>query len=407
MRSVAKGCIMAVLTATMVLIAFVAGFATNSYYSLRAVPASAALTISDTVSAAVPPANFGVFWEAWDLLKREFYGELPQGQAVTYAAIRGVLSTLGDPNTVLVEPVQHQREKEEFSGEFGGIGAFVAMNEEGQLVIVAPIDDTPAARADLRADDIILKVDGKEITGLSQDEAVNLIRGPVGTEVTLEILRPGQDEPFTITLTREKIPDPTVAHSLVEGTTIGYIRVSFFSARTPEELRTAISDLQSREASGLILDLRNNPGGLLDSAVASTSQFLNGGIVAYQESKDGSRQELTVQPGGLALDIPLVVLVNEGSASASEIVAGALQDHGRAQLVGHQTFGKGTVQIPFTLSDGSSLHVTVAHWLTPNGTNLSKEGLSPDVWVEFSEEDRQAGRDPQFERALDLIQNEQ
>lgn len=407
MRSVAKGCVMAVLAATMVLIAFVAGFATNSYYSVRAVPASAALSTTDTPSQAAAPANFGVFWEAWDLLKKEFYGELPQGQEVTYAAIRGILSTLGDPNTVLVEPVQHQREKEEFSGEFGGIGAFVATNEQGQLVIVAPIDDTPAARADLRADDIILKVDGKEITGLSQDEAVNLIRGPVGTEVTLEVLRPGQENPFTVTLTREKIPDPTVDHSIIEGTDIGYIRLRFFSARTPDELDKALTDLQTEGATKLILDLRNNPGGLLDSAVAAASQFLDGGVVAYQQSKDGTRQELTVQKDGLARDIPLVVLVNEGSASASEILAGAFQDRERAKLVGHQTFGKGTVQIPFTLSDGSSLHVTIAHWLTPNGTDLSEEGLSPDVWVDISEEDRQAGRDPQFERALDLIQNGQ
>ncbi|MCZ7573824.1 MAG: S41 family peptidase [Ardenticatenaceae bacterium] len=407
MRSVANGCMMAVLTATMIVIAFAAGFATNSYYSIRAVPASAALNTTDTVTQAVPPANFGVFWEAWDLLKREFYGDLPQGQAVTYAAIRGILSTLGDPNTVLVEPVQHQREKEEFSGEFGGIGAFVATNEQGQLIIVSPIDDTPAARADLRADDIILKVDGKEITGLSQDDAVNLIRGPVGTEVTLEIQRPGQENTFTVTLTREKIPDPTVDHSIIKDTTIGYIRMRFFSARTPEELDKAIGDLKAKGATKLILDLRNNPGGLLDSAIVTASQFLDSGIVAYQQSKDGSRQELAVQPGGLALDIPLVVLVNEGSASASEIVAGALQDHGRAKLVGHQTFGKGTVQIPFTLSDGSSLHVTIAHWLTPNGTDLSQQGLAPDVWVDISDDDRQAGRDPQVERALDLIQNGQ
>lgn len=403
MRSVAKGCVMAVLTATMTLIAFVAGFATNSFYSSYTAPASAALGRTDSTGETAAPANFSVFWEAWDLLRKEFYGELPQGQAVTYAAIRGVLETLDDPNTILVEPVQHAREKEEFSGEFGGIGAYVALNEEGQLVIVAPIDDTPAARAGLRADDIILKVDGKDISGLSQDEAVNLIRGPVGTEVTLEILRLGENEPFTLTLTREKIPDPTVQHQMVENTDVGYIRVSFFSARTPDELRDAITELENSGAKKLILDLRNNPGGLLDSAVASASLFLDEGIVAFQQGKDGTRSEERVRPGGIALDIPMVVLVNEGSASASEIVAGALQSHGRARLVGRQTFGKGTVQIPFTLSDGSSLHVTVAHWLTPDGVDLSEGGLAPDIWVDITEEDLAAGRDPQFERSLELI----
>ncbi|HYN89427.1 MAG TPA: S41 family peptidase, partial [Ardenticatenaceae bacterium] len=212
-------------------------------------------------------------------------------------------------------------------------------------------------------------------------------------------------ETFTITLVRETIPDPTVEHSLVEDTDVGYIRMSFFSERTPDELRAAIADLREQGATRLVLDLRNNPGGLLESAIATTSQFLEGGIIAYQQAKDGSRQELEARPGGVALDIPLVLLVNEGSASASEILAGAMQDTGRAQLVGHETFGKGSVQIPFTLSDGSSLHVTVAHWLTPNGTDLSEGGLTPDVWVDLSEEDRQAGRDPQLERALELIQS--
>jgi carboxyl-terminal processing protease len=215
------------------------------------------------------------------------------------------------------------------------------------------------------------------------------------------MMRPVNQQVFSVTLTREKIPDPTVDHDMIPDTDIGYIRMRFFSARTPDELRKAIIDLQTEGATRLILDLRNNPGGLLDSAIATASEFMHEGVVAYQQQKDGTRNEHRVQSGGSATDIPLIVLVNGGSASASEILAGALQDSGRARLIGEKTFGKGTVQIPFTLSDGSSLHVTIAHWLTPNGTDLSHQGLTPDISVEISEADRTAGKDPQLEQAIE------
>ncbi|GAP64413.1 carboxyl-terminal processing protease [Ardenticatena maritima] len=391
--------LIATLSAFIVVIAFGLGFAA------RGVAESAGiLPPSITVSAETPaeaPPNFNIFWEAWEILKREYFGDLPDDQTATYGAIRGVLQTLGDPNTVLIEPRAAEREQEQLQGEFGGIGAYVSVDEQGRIVIVAPIDDTPAARAGLRADDIIIAVDGVEVTGMPLDEVVNMIRGPLGTEVTLTIFRPGVDEPFDITLTRDRIPDPTVAWQMVEGQDgMGYIRISFFSARTPEELRKAIGELKDQGADRLIIDLRNNPGGLLDSAIAVASEFIDEGVIVYQQAKDGSRTPFEARKGGLATDIPLVVLVNEGSASASEIVAGAIRDHGRGKLVGTQTFGKGTVQIPFELSDGASLHVTIAHWLTPNGTDLSGDGLTPDIWVD---EDPNAQEDVQFLRAIDVL----
>lgn len=395
------------LTLMLVVVFFVAGFLIGGYRMGSVVASSFATAPEGAASIAAPPDNFNVFFEAMGLMRNEFYGELPEEQGVNYAAIRGVLARLSDPNTLLVEPAAHEREREQFQGEFGGIGAQVGTNEEGQLVIVAPIDDTPAARADLRANDIILEADGTVLTGMTVNEAIELIRGPVGTEITLLILRPSdgasEENTFTITLTREKIPDPTVEHRMVEDSTIGYIRVGFFSARTTEELKGAIEELQAEGATAFILDLRNNPGGLLDAAIGTSSLFIGDGIIAYQQFNDGSRKELTARGTAIARDEPMLVLVNEGSASASEILAGALQAADRAELVGSKSYGKGTVQIPYTLQDGSSLHVTIAHWLTPDGVDLSSEGLTPETIVEFTEEDAAAGVDPVLERAIELL----
>jgi carboxyl-terminal processing protease len=363
-------------------------------------PASA----RQAASSVQTTANLDLFWEAWHILQKEFYGTLPDNRHLTYAAIRGVLDSLGDPNTILVEPVQHKFEKDEFQGEFGGIGAYVTTDEQGHIVIVAPIAGTPADRAGLKPNDIVLKVDGKDVTGIGQDQAILLIRGPVGTQVTLTIQREGEPDPLTITLTREKIETPTVEYRLLDDN-VGYLRISFFSARTPKELDRALGKLNDQPPKGLILDLRSNPGGLVDSAIATASQFLPDGVVAYEQQKNGQRKPYKTRPRGKATSIPLVVLINEGTASAAEIVAGALQDSGRAQLIGaHQSFGKGSVQIPFELSDGASLHVTIAHWLTPNGTDLSKQGLTPDIWVKPPDKEEPT-TDPELQRALEYFRN--
>ncbi len=390
-----KSCFMALLALAIVSTAFLAGFATQRVTS----PAASA---AQTTASGNPTApDFQVFWEAWHILEKEFYGTLPTGQQVAYNAIRGVLATLDDPNTILVEPVQHEFEKDEFQGEFGGIGAYVSTDEQGRVVIVSPIDDTPASRAGLQAGDIILEVEGQEVTGLGQDQAILLIRGPVGTPVTLIVSREGEPDPLTFTLTREKIETPTVEQRILQDD-IGYLRISFFSARTPQELDRALDKLRDAGAQKIVLDLRSNPGGLVDSAIATGSQFIADGVIAYEQTKEGTRRPYKSQRGGKATGTPLVVLINEGTASASEIVAGALQDIGRAQLIGaHQSFGKGSVQIPFDLSDGASLHVTVAHWLTPNGTDLNEQGLTPDIWVKPAEEPQ---TDPDLDRAIKFFE---
>jgi carboxyl-terminal processing protease len=403
MRNFLIGCAASLFVVLLTLMAMGAGFATHAYSSGALGTTPEIATAETAPSIAERPANFHVMQEALDLLRTQFFGELPQGEQVEYAAIRGVLRRLQDPNTILVEPEAHRREQEQFQGEFGGIGAQVTMDEDGNLVIVAPIADTPAARADLRPNDIILEVDGTLVRGMNINEAIALIRGPVGTEVTLLVQRGGA-EAFQVTLERATIPDPTVDHSLIEGTNIGYIRMVFFSARTTDELREAIVDLQAQGAEKYVLDLRNNPGGLLDTAIGTASLFLHEEVIAYQQFNDGSRQPHGARGAPALPGEPLVVLINEGSASASEILAGALQAYNRATLVGTRSYGKGTVQIPYRLSDGSSLHVTVAHWLTPHEVDLSAEGLTPDEQVELTEADIEAGVDPVLERATQLLE---
>lgn len=412
MQSFLRGCLATVVLGVLVVGFFLAGFLGASLFSSpfdwnRDAATAQAGSSDGSTTASAAPTDFEVFDEAMGVLRREFYGELPQGQQVPYSAIRGVVGRLSDPNTVFVEPELHQRETEQFQGEFGGIGAQVNANEEGFLVIVSPIVDTPAARAGLQPDDIILEVDGTVVQGMPVDQAVELIRGPVGTEVTLLIQRAGEEESFSVTLTRETIPDITVDFVMVEGTEIGYIGMRFFSARTPTELENAITELRGQGATRFILDLRHNPGGLLDAALATSSTFIGDGVIAFKQFNDGRREPLEARGNPLAPDEPLVVLIDEGSASASEILAGALQSYDRAMLVGTTSYGKGTVQIPYTLSDGSSLHVTVAHWLTPDGTDLSSEGLTPDEVVETTEAQIQAGEDPVYDRAIELLEAEE
>lgn len=346
-----------------------------------------------------------VFWEAVRLLHDHFYGEPPQGRDLTYAAIRGVLQALDDPFTSFVEPEMARIFEEDMQGEFEGIGATVRMNEDGELVIVAPIEGSPAEAAGLRPGDIVLEVDGKRLKGMTLLEAVSLIRGPRGTRVRLKILRAGQ-EPFEVEIVRDRIEIPTVSARLIEEPgkpKLGYLKLNDFNARATRQVREELQAFRDQGVEGLIFDLRNNPGGLLSTSIEIASQFLEeGSVVLIERGKDGEEVH-RARSGGLWLDKPLVVLVDAGSASASEIVAGAIQDHKRGLLVGTTTFGKGSVQSPHTLSDGSSLRVTIAHWFTPNGRQIHNQGITPDIVVEASPADLEAGRDPQLERAIEVL----
>lgn len=348
--------------------------------------------------------GFDVFWEAWALVEDEFYGSVPEVQERVYGAIRGMLFTYGDENTAFIDPTRSSLMREDTSGSFEGIGASVQLDELGRLVIAEPFIGRPAAEAGVLRGDIVLEVDGDSLRGLSLYESVSLIRGEAGSIVVLTILREGEAEPIKIEVKRAKIEIEVVEARMLEDN-IGYVALSEFSSGASRKLLAAIETLQEQGAEKLILDLRNNPGGLLTESVAVSSLFLNEEVVLLEKRK-GLAEERVYNATGInpLPDLPLVVLLNRGSASASEIVAGAMKDHSRATIIGEQSFGKGTVQLPHTLRDGSELRVTIAEWFTPSGGAIRDVGVVPNIIVDRTQEDFFDGIDPQLDRAVEFLQ---
>lgn len=340
--------------------------------------------------------------EVWDLVERDFYGELPDLRTVNYAAIRVLLDSLGDENTIFIEPPSAAIIDEDATGEFEGIGAFVGLDDEGKLEIVRPFANGPAGVAGLLAGDRVLEVDGTLLAGKTLYEAINLIRGPAGTDVRLLIERTGVPAPFEAIVTRARIEIPTITIQLTEEG-IGYIRLHTFNAAASEALEDGLAELLQGGLNGVVLDLRQNPGGWLDQAIEVADLFLAEGVIVEERWSDGSEEVFESHRGDIGERVPLVVLVDRGSASASEIVAGALQDHGRAVLIGEQTYGKGSVQRPYSLSDGSELRVTIAVWITPNGRAIHGHGLVPDIEVPWPEETSDPLLDPQLDRAIEYL----
>lgn len=366
-------------------------------------------TPSDTLPT---PANsdqetFQLFWEVWDILQRDYYGDLPDMQSVTYGAIQGMLDTLGDDYTSFVEPRIADIFAEDATGTFEGIGALVEMREDGKLQIVNVFPGQPAEQAGLHSGDRVLKVDGESIVGYGLYEAIALIRGPEGSEVTLEVERP-EEGTFTVTLTRAAIEIPLVEAEILEqdGEKVGYIHLLEFSSTATAQMEEELEALLAEEPSGLVFDLRDNPGGWLNQAVSVADLFLSENVVLIERSSDGSEEIFYADNGDLAEEIPLVVLVHEYSASASEIVAGAIQAHDRGVLIGTQTFGKGSVQRPYRLSDGSELRVTTALWFTPDDRAIHGQGLTPDIEVSLPEDAEvgpEAAGDVQLDRAVEYL----
>lgn len=385
---------------------YAAGFATSALLTPRPTPQAPAVAEEPTYQG---PREFRVFWEVQDILQREYYASLPSDQEMVYNAIRGVVDSLGDPHTAFADPEHARLFSEDLSGSFQGIGTHVEMRDD-QLVIVSLLPGAPAEQAGLRPGDVILAVDGEPLAGMSLFEAVTRIRGPQGTRVTLTIQRPNEP-PFDVVLTRARIEVPTVeARELAEGR-IGYLRIFEFNERAPREVEVALRKLlaspsvrRTGKPQALILDLRDDPGGYLHVAVDVASQFLGDGLVLMEQRKDGTVEEHRARTGGLATDpdLPLVVLVNQGTASAAEIVAGAIQDQNRGVLIGERTFGKGSVQVTHTLSDQSSLRVTIARWFTPSGREIHGQGLAPDLEVP-RETDAESGRDTQLQAAIEYL----
>lgn len=397
--------IVGVLAVGMLLVAFAAGAMTTWFLApeirQRLDPAPGAPAALATQEAAPTREELAeILWEAWDILEREFiHPEELVAEEMMRGAIRGVVQTLDDPYTSYVDPIPAAIMDEDMQGSFEGIGASVRM-EGDRLIIEQFLPGSPGREAGLRVGDAIVEVDGEPLAGLTVIDAIARIRGPEGSVVRLLVQREGAEEPFVVPVRRARIEFPTLeARMLPEG--IGYLGLAEFNAVADARVSEALEELLAEHPGGLILDLRDNPGGYFQSAVDVTSQFLPRGALVVSETQRGEEPTLyEVERDGLATDIALVVLVNGGSASASEIVAGALRDHDRATLVGERTFGKGSVQTVHTLQDGSSLRVTVARYYLPDGGNVDGDGITPDVEVSYTQEDHDAGRDPQLDRAI-------
>jgi carboxyl-terminal processing protease len=352
--------------------------------------------------------DFDLFWEAMDLVYRDFYGEIPDPKEITYNAIRGVVNELGDPNTSFLTPEEAAFFRSSMEGSFEGIGARVEWDAERDTVrIVEPFENQPAWRAGIKRGDLVISVDGEEIVGTDLTEAIAKIRGPKDTEVTLTIEREGEAEPLEVVVTRDRVELPTIStDTLGEEGDIAYVRLYSFNQNAGQLVRQAVTDAMKRNPRALIFDLRGNTGGLLNQAVVVSSVFLEDQTVLIERFASGETETYETEGRAVTGDIPIVVLVNEGSASASEIVAGALQDHDRAELVGVTTYGKGSVQLPHVLSDGSIVRVTIARWYTPDDRSIDGAGLEPDRVVELSEEERTSGDDPQLEAAVEYLEEQ-
>ena len=377
-----------------------------------------AFTPSDKI---LPTAegNFKLMAEAWNTIERVYVDRKSiNSQKMTYGAISGMVDSLGDTgHSRFLTPQMLKQERNLTRGNFEGIGAEVQM-KNGQLVIVAPIDGSPAQKAGLKAGDVILKVDDQEVSGLPIDQAVDRILGPAGTRVKLTILNPKTTATRDVTLIRASITVRSITWHLLPGTKVVNLRLATFSKGVTEDLRKALLTIEKEKITGLILDLRNNPGGLLDEAVSTASQFLSTGNVLLEKNAAGKVRPTPVRPGGVAVSLPLIVLINGGTSSGAEIVAGALQDAHRAKLVGEKSFGTGTVLQTFSLSDSSALLLAIEEWLTPDGHVIWHQGISPDVVVPLppevtpliptneeglTDEEFRKSKDAQLLRALDLL----
>ncbi len=340
-----------------------------------------------------------------NLLDEQFYGEIPDGKTLAYGAIRGMLLTLDDPYTSFIDPEITAVLNEDASGSFEGIGAMVTMRADGYLEVASLMPGQPAEAAGVLPGDIILAVGDQSLVGLGLYEAISYIRGPAGTEAVLEIARSGEPESLIITVVRASIEIQVVESKMLEDG-IAYVALAEFDASATEKLQEALKELLAQKPKALVFDLRGNPGGWLDQAIKVSDLFLDKGLVAIERDSSGGEQKFYSYDGDLGEDIPMVILVDRGSASASEIVAGAMQDRGRAILIGQKTLGKGSVQRPNDLEDGSQLRITIARWFTPNDQSIHGEGLTPDVEQDFPT-DTPTGEDPQLDRAIEYLLNAQ
>ena len=347
---------------------------------------------------------FAPFWEAWNLVHQNFVDQPVDDVALMRGAIDGMMQALGDQHSTYMDPEEYKQANESLEGSYEGIGAYVDTTAD-YLTVTSPIPGSPAEEAGLLPGDKIIGIDGEDMTGIDAELVRRKVLGPAGTTVVLTIFREGEDAPFDVSIIRARITIASATGEMLEGD-IAYITVTTFGPNTTPELNAALTELMPQKPKAIILDLRNNGGGYLQTAVEVASQFISEGVVLYEQYGDGTRTTYEVIPGGMATDpeIPMIVLINEGSASASEIVAGALQDSGRAKLLGTVSYGKGSVQNWIPLSDeNGAVRITIAKWLTPNENTIHEIGLTPDYPVELTEDDRKADKDPQLDEAVKIL----
>jgi carboxyl-terminal processing protease len=365
-------------------------------------------TVSPQQQSATPQdvqTLFKPFWEAWNIVHDQYVDQPVNDVVLMQGAIRGMMDALGDKHSSYMDPTTYQDANAGLAGEYEGIGAWVDTTSD-YLTIISPIPGSPAEMAGLQPGDKIIAIDGKDMTGVDAELVRQQVLGPAGSKVDLTVAREGESKPLDFSITREKIVVKSASGKMLDNG-IGYVQITTFGDNTTSELRATLKDLMAQKPKGLVIDLRNNGGGYLQTAVEVASEFIPKGVVLYEQYGNGTRNTYDVIPGGQATQIPLVVLINEGTASASEIVSGAIQDYGRGKLVGVTSYGKGSVQNWVPLSDNEgAVRVTIAKWLTPKERSISNVGLTPDVTVEITDADRQAGRDPQLDKAIQVLLDE-
>jgi carboxyl-terminal processing protease len=353
-------------------------------------------------------AELGDFWKVWNVLNDRFVEthastSIPNAKGKIWGAIQGLTASYGDPYTVFFPPAEAKVFQEDINGNFSGVGAEIGKNKDNILTIIAPLKDSPAERAGIRAGDLIAALDGKSTDGLSTDEAIKKIRGPKGTNITFTLVRAGK--PLDITVTRDTIQVPTIANSYDAATGVYYIALYQFTESSGSQFNKAFKAFKASGATKLIIDVRGDPGGYLDQATYIAGFFLPKGATVVTEDYKGKQENIVHRSpgqGGLPAGAKVAVLIDQGSASASEILAGALQDTHMATLIGTRSFGKGSVQELVDV-DGGSLKITVARWLTPNGRSISDGGLTPDIKADRTPEQYAAGKDPQKDRAVQFL----
>lgn len=392
----------------LVLFAFYAGYQKGKYGSaMTETPISPNQAVfRNTTEGGDASIDFSLFWKVWNLLKEKYVDrDQLDAKKLFYGAIDGMLAATGDPHTTFFDPAENKEFKEGLDQSFDGIGAEMQI-KDGILTVVAPLEDSPAQKAGILAGDKILKINGESTENLGLSEAVDKIRGPRGTEVQLTIFHPDEDGLREVTVQRDVITVKSVLLEIREG--IAVIKVTQFGVETTDEFRHTVEEIRRQDVHGILLDVRNNPGGFLDAAVDLAGYFLpSGSVVVIEEDADKKRHELKTRGDNRFGSLPVVILMNQGSASASEILAAAIREHREdAALVGETSYGKGSVQELIPVSSTTSVKITVAHWLTPEGHQINGVGIKPDEEVKLTRDDFEVGRDPQFDRAWAVLQTE-